>query len=862
MKNLFRIFHRGRREAEWQEEIDSHQALRRDFLASHEPAPRGSSRTVEAIREVHVSRWADALMIDLRHAARGIRRSPGFALVAVATLAVGIGAATAVFSVVDRLLFRSLPYPHADRLVSIGFQAPLDSNEFNIGPAYFDWRDRQTAFASITAMRASSDLCDLGGDPPQRVHCHLVEASFLPTLGIVPIAGRNFLPEEDRPRAQRTVLLSYGLWRSRFAGSPSALGSVILVDDGPVRVIGVLPREFEMPQLGATDLLLPAQIDERVVRAPDSTLFLRSFARLKDGVTIAAARQAMMPLFEESMRRDVPAELRREVHLVVRSLRDRQIQDVRLASWLLFGSVLTLMALACANLANLLLARGAARAKEMAMRAALGAGRARLALQLLTESLTLSVLGCGAGCALAWVMLRALIAISPDAITRLDQARLDGRVLLFAVAISFAAALTAGLLPAWGRLRGDLLAGWRSANDARAWTRQALVGAQVALSLLLLTGASLLVRSLRNLEAEPLGFQPAKLVTATFTLNARRYNTPEKANAFYAALEQRFAQNPAGASVALSDSLPPSGGMHGRPYSNIRVAGRPPLAQNGGYVAFRYVTPAYFRTMGIPIVQGRGFTGDERSADQTAVILSATLARRMFGKENPVGQRLDLDGGQGWSPVVGVAADVKNSGVGVPAWPEYYRLRTSRSTALGHGGVAIVRTSLAESAVAAWLRQQVAAVDASLPVTIDTMQARVERLSERPRFLAALTGLFAVFGLILAAVGLYGVLSFLVAQRTREIGVRMALGATPGGIALMMQKQAGKWTGAGIAGGLAGSAAVMRLAQGALFHVSPYDPVSLAAAIALLAAVAALTASLPAKRASGVDPAASLRDDN
>jgi putative ABC transport system permease protein len=862
MKNPLHIFHRRRREAEWQEEIDSHRALRSDFHGSQAAAQRGSLRTVEAIREVHVRPWADALLLDLRHAARGIRRSPGFALVAVATLAVGIGAATAVFSVVDRLLFRGLPYPRADRLVSIGFQAPLDSNEFNIGPAYLDWRDRQTAFTSITAMRAGADLCDLGEAPPQRLHCYLVGANFLPTLEIKPAEGRNFLPEEDRPNAPRTALLSNGLWRSRFGGSAAVVGSVILLNERPVRVIGVLPPEFEMPQLGSADILLPAQIDERVARAPNSTLFLRSFARLKDGVSISAARQAMMPLFEESVRGDVPAELRREVRLVVRSLRDRQIQDARLASWLLFASVLTLMALACANLANLLLARGAVRAKEMAMRAALGAGRARLALQLLVESLTLSALGCAAGCALAWVMLRALIAISPDAITRLDQARVDGRVLLFAIAISLVAALATGLLPAWARLRGDLLAGWRSAGDARSWTRQALVGAQVALSLVLLTGASLLVRSLWNLEAEPLGFQASKLVTATFTLNARRYNTPEKTNAFYAALEQRLAQNPGGASVALSDSLPPSGGTRGRPYSNIRVAGHPPLAQNGGYVAFRYVTPGYFRTMGIPIVQGRGFTEDERSADQTPVILSATLARRMFGDENPVGQRLDLDGDQRWAPVVGVAADVKNSGIGVPASPEYYRLRTTRSTSLGSAGVAILRTSLAKNAVAAWLRQQIATVDAYLPVTIDTMQTRVDRLSERPRFLAALTGLFAVFGLILAAVGLYGVLSFLVAQRTREIGVRMALGATPGGIALMMQGQAGKWTAAGIAVGLAGSAAVMRLAQGALFHVSPYDPSSLAAAIALLAGVAALAAWLPARRASGVDPAASLRDDN
>ncbi len=865
---LRRLFHR---DSAWQEEIESHLAMRAAWhqeqgMAADAARARAARefgsrlRALEAVRAVHRAPWLDALAQDARHGLRVIRRSPAFSLAAVATLAVGIGASTAVFSVVDLLLFRSLPYPRADRLVSVGFSGPIDANEFNVGNAYLDWRDHQRVFSALTSMYPAAE-CDLGEAPALRVPCVQVESNFLATFGIPPAAGRDFHPEDDRPGAPKVALLSYGIWQARFGGNAGAVGKTIRLDDAPVRVIGFLPRTFEMPQLGEADVLLAEQLDERAARAPNSTVFLRTFARLKDGVTAEAARQQMMPLFADSVRRYVPPSLRREVGLVVRSLRDRQIHDVKLASWLLFGAVLALVALACANVTNLMLARAAARKKELAMRAALGAGRGRLARQMFTESLLLSLAGGAAGCVFAWALLRAVVAMAPQALPRVSQARMDARVLMFALAVSLAAAVATGLLPAWERLSVAALGAWHSTGEGRSWARPALVAAQVAISLILLTGASLLLRSLWKLESESLGFQPRRVVTVAFTLNRHRYNSTEKQDAFYAEVERQLARIPGISRFALSDTVPPSGDMRVRPFSNMRIAGHPPLPEQGGMVAFRYVTPGYFRALGIPILAGRDFDEEERAGTDTPLILSQSLAHRLFPAENPLGQRIDLDLEGHWLPVVGVAGDVKNSGLTDAPRPEYYRLRMHRSWGLGLSAVALLETPLDVGIVERWVRRQMAAIDPALPVTIETMRTKVDRLSERPRFLAALIGLFAFFGLLLAAIGLYGVLSFLVAQRTREIGVRIALGASPGQIARMAVQQAGVWTFAGMAVGWAASAALARLARGALFQVSPFDPLSLAVAAAVLAMAAAVAAWRPARRAAQVDPAVSLREE-
>jgi len=814
----------------------------------------------EACRETWSFSWVENLWQDIRYAARTLRKNPGFTTVVVVTIALGIGASTAVFSVVDPLLFRSLPYPKDEQLVSVGYLGPVDNNEFNVVSSYFDWRQGETPFQFLTAMRPGTGCDVLIGNTPQQIRCYAVAADFLRTFRITPDIGRDFNEEDDRPRAPTVVLLSYGFWRRAFGGDVKALGKTLMLNDDPAQVVGILPKDFEMPQLGEIDVLLPARLDASLPRSANSSSFLRTFARLREGVSIEQARDKLRPLFEESTAKDVPPELRSEVRLVVRSLRDRQIHDVKLASWLLFGSVLALLLVACTNVANLMLARTEARRQELAMRAALGAGRGRLMRQTLTESLMFGLLGGAAGCGAAWVLLRLFVRLAFDEMPRLAQARIDLRALLFALAGSIAAAMLFGIAPALERPQAETLVGWHVARTARTLFRQALVSAQVAISLVLLTGASLLIRSLGKLENQPLGFQPEHVLAASFTLRQHRYLPPTAQITFLDELEERLKQIPGGGSFALSDSIPPRGSM-GRPYSNMRISGHPPLAPDGGMVEFRWVTPGYFRTMGIAILSGNAFEEGERASGESPVILSATLARRMFGNENPVGQQIELDGNGHWSPIVGVAANTKNNGLSDPPDPEYYRLRMKGSDQLGRSGVALFRTSLDPATLTRWIRREFAALDPTLPVRIETMDERVERFRERPRFVAILVGLFAALGLLLAAVGLYGVLSFLVARQTREIGVRMAIGARPRDIALQVQKYAGAWTGIGVATGLAGSFVLARTIRGLLFEVSPTDPISLMAAATVLVVTAALAAWIPSYRAARVDPVIALRSE-
>ncbi len=387
-------------------------------------------------------------MQDLRYAARGLARNPLFAVSAIFAAALGIGSTTAVFSVVDRILFRSLPYPNGDRLVSVGMMAPLDTNEFLLSGNYLDFRRYQTPFESITSFTAGVAGCDLAGANPIRLGCAQVEGNFLPALGLAPLLGRNFTPAEDRPNAPKVALISYALWRDRFGADPQIPGKVVSIDGQPVTIIGVLPASFELPTLTAADVLIPQALNNN----PNSMRFLRVFARLKPGVTIQQARAALQPIFDRALL-TVPAAFRKEVSLRVRSLRDRQVHDARIASWVLLGAVIAVLLIACANIANLLLARSMNRRKELAVRAALGASRARLARQALTESALLAIAGGTAGCALAWALLRVFIGIAPSSIPHMEQASLDPRALLFAIAVSIASGLFFGLAPALPKSR-------------------------------------------------------------------------------------------------------------------------------------------------------------------------------------------------------------------------------------------------------------------------------------------------------------------------------------------------------------------------------------------------------------------------
>ena len=800
---------------------------------------------------------------DLRYGLRMLRNSPGFTIVAVLTLALGIGATSAVFSVVDRVLFRRLPYPDDDRLVSFGWKPPFRASEFMNSGDYVEWRKSAPPFARIASMFPGAVNCNFTEQNPVQMTCPRVDSRFLPTLGIQPALGRNFTTEDCLPHAPPVALLSYGVWRSRYGGAPKIVGRSVSLDGQPVQIIGVLPAEFEMPTLARADLLLPAVLDETDMRR-DHQSVLRTFARLKPGVTISQARVALQPLFDQAMESFPPA-YRSEMYLSVRSLRDLQMGDAKLASWVLLLAVLAVLLLASTNVANLLLARAAVRQREAAVRVALGASTARLARQGLTESMLLSLTGAAAGCWVAYGLLRLFVSIAPQGIPLLQKAAIDQRVLLFTLAVALLSALLFGSAPVWRRPNPEILTSNDAQMSSRSPLRQILVTSQIALSLVLLSGAGLLLRSLWRLENVPLGIDAQNVVTAEITLPEYRYPQDSQRIAFFDQLQTQLKRIPGVSSLALSDWLPPSGLMQQTSYSNIEIAGRPRTPQNtGGIVGLRQVTPAYFSTLEIKILQGRGFNDDDLVPSQNVVILNDALARRLFPSGDALGKsmRIDLEENGPWHTIIGVAADVRNNGLEHASDPEFYFpwKDDPQEEYYGHAFV-ILRTSISPDTIAKWVRSEVASMDPTQPVTIEVMARRVSKLADRPRFNAVLLTLFALTGLCLAAVGLFGVVGYLVPQRTREIGVRMALGATPHNILRLVLGSVARWTLAGALAGFAGSWFAARLLQTLVFGVSVHDPWMLAVPLALLVAIAFLAGFIPARRAMQVDPMVALRHE-
>ena len=803
----------------------------------------------------------EILAQDVRFAVRGLLRTPTFTLAAVLAMALGIGAGTAVFSVVDRILFRGLPYPDDGRLVSLGMMAPIAPQEFLLGYDYLDWSAASTPFESMGTWSGVND-CDLTDANAIRLRCGVVDSHLLPTLRIQPFLGRNFTPQEDQPGVPRVALMSYGLWRSRFAGDRALVGKPVSIDGQLVTIAGILPPQFELPTLAPIDLLVPQALNLPETVSRRNATILYTVGRLKPGATLEQARAALGPLFERSMK-DVPPSFRKDISLRLRPLRDRQIQDSRMASWILLAAVLAVLLIACANVANLLLARAAGRRRELAVRAALGAGRGRLVRQALTESLLLAAAGAAAGCALAMLLLRGFVAIAPEGIPRLHQAAVDTRVLLFSLAISLIAGLLFGLAPALQNPRAEILAGWRTLGARNHLFRQALVAAQVAISVVLLAGAGLLLRSLWNLENQPLGMRVDGVLTATVTLGPQSYGDPARRLAFFDEWEARLRGTPGVTGAALVNALPPVTNVTlSMLYNAIAIAGKPQDTNGtGGTVAWRNVTPDYFAVLGIPLLRGRAFREGDRGADQYPVILNDALARRMFPGEDPLGKQIQPGRRGPWLTVVGVVGNVKNSGLVDDTGPEYYVIRRHVPENMGRTATAVVRTVADPDGMARWLRTEVAEIDRGTPVTIESMRQHVGKLAEQPRFNAVLLGLFAGVGLLLATIGLYGVVSFLVAQRTQEIGVRMALGATPLAITGMVLRHAARSTAAGAALGAVGSLFTLRLLRSMLFHVSASDPWTVAAVLAVLAAVAMLAAWVPSRRAARVNPVEALRQE-
>jgi putative ABC transport system permease protein len=829
----------------------------------------GVERTKEESHQQRPSFYIETVVQDIRYALRGFARNPAVTLTILVTLMLGIGSTTAVFSIVDRILFRSLPYGNADRLVSVGMVHSL-ADEFMLGYFYYDWERTQKPFEALTSERAMTAECDLTEKNPAQLRCTSVEGNFLPTLEISPVLGRNFLPQEELRNGPKVALISYGLWLSHYNLDRGILNKPIDIDGDPVQVVGVLPKNFEMPRLQPVDVLFPLTGDEAADKKSNSGLGgpRRAFARLKPGVSVQQAEVELQPLFQNALK-IVPADIRYDFHLKVRSLRDRQMQDARTTAWVLLGAVLAVLLIACANVASLLMARGAARQRELAVRSALGASRGRLVRQALTEALLLSIAGALAGCALAEGLLRFFIAIAPATIPYLDQTRLDLRIVSATVVLSIICGALFGLAPAMQKPGEGMLSGRSFTAISHAVVRQWLVVAQIAASMVLLVAAILLLRSFHNLEDQKLGMRTDNTLTASVTLGEHTYPTVASRLAFFQQLTTRLKFGPGISVVSVSDSIPPGGGGFGGRLDEIVVAGRP-APRISGVVASRLVSPEYFRALDISIIQGAGFREEDMTASHRTIVLSKRLAGLFFPNTNPIGQQMRFgkyDPSEPWSTIVGVAADVKNGGLTKQEVPEYYQLRRNLADDWDVGGtfgktsVVVVRSSLPADRTSRWIRSQVAALDPTLPVDIATLRQRVAKLADQPRFQTTLVSFFATTGLVLAMIGLYGVIAYLVAQRTQEIGVRMALGADKGDILRLVMGRSLRLIVSGIAVGLVAALAATRVLSSLLYSIGPHDPVTFGLVTLLLVLVAIVAALIPARSATSVNPIVALRCD-
>jgi putative ABC transport system permease protein len=871
------LFWPGRAGVDLAAELESHVAMHtedgiRDGLSPDEARRKaliqlgGVEQVCQARRERSTVPWFENLLRDARYSLRGFCHSPAFAVTAIATLALGIGAATAVFSVVDLILFHPLPFAHADRIVSIGLVHSLEKEEFTMGSFYFDWLDHQRPFAAMASQGTMVHSCDLVENNPVQLGCISIQADFLPMLGISPVLGHNFLPYEDQPGGPRVALISNSLWSGHYNSDPDILNREINIDGRMTRVVGVLSKGFELPTLQAADVYIPMALNRAAQNRVNGGFGepMRTFARLKPGVTIAQARAEMQPLFLRTQQ-IIPPAVRNDVHFSIRSLRERETQGARLPAWILLASVLAVLLIVCANLAGLMMARGAARERELAVRAALGASRARLIQQALLEAVLLSLAGAAAGLVLAEGLLRSFIAIAPAGVPFLCRASLDLRIAAFAVLLSLACGAIFGLAPALEKPRSGALAARAAGSDKKARLRRVLVVVQIAFSMILLCGAGLLARSFQNIEDQSLGFRTEGVITAQIALPYFRYNTAVKQMDFYLDAEKAVRRLPGIRGVAITDSVPPGGWQSGIRYSELVTENRPhPAPGLGGIVRTRQVTPDYFQVLDIPILQGRGFSEKDRTSSQPFVVISRMLAARLFPGEDPVGKRIKtidmaVDGGP-WYTVAGVADDAKNSGLTDQDEPELYFLRRDVvSDWSGRAPMLIIDSALPPDTVMPWVRSQITSLDRTVPVETRTLDRTIRSLGARPRFETALLGFFAFTGLVVAIIGLYGVIAFLATQRTQEIGVRMALGASRLDIFQLVLREGLRLSAVGAAAGLAAALALSRMLKSLLYHVGPHDPVSFLLVTMLLALVALAATFIPARAAMKTDPMNALR---
>ena len=821
----------------------------------------GVAQVQEAVRDARAGAWLASVGQDVRYGARSLARTPGFSLAAMLALALGIGASAAIFSVVEAVLLRPLAYREPDRLVVL-----LHNAQIPVSPGNFlDWRRQASSFERLGAVSAWQP--NLTGDHPERLNALRVSSEIPQMLGVAPVLGRPFTPANDSAGYQFEVILSYGLWQRQFAGDSGVVGRELILDGQSYAVVGVMPDGFAFPPFWFTGAQLWAPLPLTGMEQNRGDMYLRVFGRLKPGVTLAAARAEVANVTAQ-LEAAFPGTNR---DVTVTPLTEMVVGRVRPAIRVLLGAVLCVLLIACANVAHMLLARGAAREREMAVRLALGAGRSRVTRQLITESLLLAGAGGLAGLLLAAAGTRALVRLSAGSIPRADGIAVNGVVLVVTLAVTVLTGLAFGLAPALqvsaGNLFGALRDGARhTASSGRRRVRSVLIVSEFALALMLLAGAGLLLRSFMALRAVDPGWDPSQVVSMTVSITGSPEAEVGRRAAFFTGLLERVRALPGVAAASAINHLPLAGDLWGWRFN---VEGQPTAPQDAPRAAYRVVLPGYFNVMRLPLVKGRDFELHDDLAAPLVVVVNEHMAAKRWPGEDPIGKRVTFDVGSSepaWVTVVGVARDAAAHDWAAPPGEEFYRPYTQSVQYLEQPGpwvgylTLVVRAGGDPMAVVPSVRQAVWDIDRNLPISdIAVMDDVVTTATARPRFYMVLLVAFAVVALSLAAVGIYGVMSYQVNQRSAELGIRMALGARQSEVLGLVVREGMVLALGGAGIGLVGALALSRVMQSLLFGVGATDLVTFAGVAVLLVVVAFTASVIPAWRASRIDPQTALR---
>jgi putative ABC transport system permease protein len=799
------------------------------------------------------------IMNDIRFALRQLAKAPGFTAVALLTLAIGIGACAAIFSVVDGVLLRPLPFPEPDRVVVVRETFLPRLPEFGVASGKYPvWQQQASSFESLAASAVDAyNLTGTSGEPV-RLDAIRMTANTLPTYRVQPELGRNFSPDEDEPDRDNVVLLSHGLWQRQFGGRTDMLGQSILLDGRAFTVIGILPATSPLPS--HVDIFTPLALDDEDRR--NFGLHKTSvFGRLRVGVTVDQA-QAELAVISERIGQQYGA---RGWGVMVRPMLDYAVSEVRPVLRALLGAVGLLLLIACANVANLLLARATSRSKELAVRAALGANRGRIVRQLLIESVLLSLLGGALGMLVAEGGLAALLALAPSNLPRATEVGIDARVLAFTVVLALCTGLAFGMAPAFRAaafdLNRSLKESGRGASEGgrRQRLRGALVVAEVAVALMLLAGAGLLMHSFARLQNVSPGFRPEDAIAVTLSLPPTKYSSDAEEAAFASQAATALGALRGVTSVGVTQRLPFGGSQEPR---GLTIAGSPPVASRDLLPITNHYTVGadYLRAMGIPLLRGRTFDARDIASGARVALVNEAVAKKLFAGEDPIGQRISVTNGPDtWREVVGVVGDIKNQSLdGEVTFQSYEPFAQHPGTALTF----VLRTAGPVPGLAAAIRSTIYALDPEQPVArIRPLADYVAQSIARQRFAMLLFAVFSAVAVLLAAIGIYGVMAYAVSQRANEIGIRMALGAQSGDVLRLVVGQGGRLVGLGLLVGVAAALATSRLLESMLFGVCARDPATFLAIVALLALVAAVACLLPARRASRVDPMTVLRSE-